>query len=112
MRFEPGATLDQYRVIAKLGEGGMGEVWHAEDTKLGRSVALKRLPATLASDVQWLERFRREARTLAALNHPNIVTIHSVEETEDGPFLSMELVQGHPLSREIVAAGLPPARVL
>ncbi len=112
MRFEPGLKLDHYRVVEKLGEGGMGEVWLAEDTRLGRSVALKRLPAALAADPQLLERFQREARTLAALNHPNIVTIHAVEESGAGPFLAMELVRGHTLSHEIPPAGLPPARVL
>ena len=112
MRFEPGLTLEHYRVVSKLGEGGMGEVWRAEDTRLGRQVALKRLPPRLAADSQWLERFRREARTLAALNHPNIVTIHSVEETDEGPFLAMELVRGRPLSLDLPRRGLPPARVL
>jgi eukaryotic-like serine/threonine-protein kinase len=112
MRFEPGILLEHYRVVAKLGEGGMGEVWRAEDTRLGREVALKRLPAAVADDPQWMERFRREARTLAALNHPNIVTIHSVEETDEGPFLAMELVQGRTLTREIAPGGLAPARVL
>src|SRR5947209_10122486 len=101
MRFEPGLTLEHYRVVEKLGAGGMGEVWRAEDTRLQRSVALKRLPAALAADPQWLERFRREARTLAALNHPNIVTIHAVEESGGGPFLAMELIQGRPLSHEL-----------
>src|SRR5438445_272870 len=112
MRFEPGLTLEHYRVVAKLGEGGMGEVWRAEDTRLGRPVALKRLPAGLAADRQWLDRFRREARTLASLNHPNIVTIHAVEESGAGPFLAMELIPGGTLSRDLGPRGLPPARVL
>ena len=112
MRFEPGLTLEHYRVVSKLGEGGMGEVWRAEDTRLGRPVALKRLPPALVADPQRLERFRREARTLAALNHPNIVTIHAVEESGAGPFLAMELVVGDPLSRHVTAGPLPAARVL
>ena len=112
MRFEPGLQLEHYRVVEKLGEGGMGEVWLAEDTKLGRQVALKRLPAALAGDPQWLERFRREARTLASLSHPNIVTIHAVEEWHGSPFLAMELVRGRTLSREIPPGGLAPSRAL
>jgi len=111
MRFEPGLTLQHYRVVEKLGEGGMGQVWRAEDTRLGRDVALKSLPARLAADPQWLERFRREARTLASLSHPNIVTIHAVEESDGAPFLAMELVRGRTLTQEI-GAGLPPARAL
>ena len=71
----------------------MGEVYRATDTKLGRQVALKILPAAMSSDTEWLERFHREARTIAALNHPNIVTIHSVEEADGRHFLAMELVE-------------------
>lgn len=112
MRFEPGLELEHYRLLEPLGAGGMGEVWLAEDLKLGRQVAIKRLPAALASDPQWLERFLREARTLAALNHPNIVTIHAVEESQASPFLTMELVRGRTLSRDIPAGGLPSAQVL
>jgi len=104
--------LGPYEIIAALGAGGMGEVYRARDTKLGREVAIKVLPAAVAADSQWLERFRREARTLAALNHPNIVTIHSVEETAEGPLLAMELVHGRSLRHEIIAGGLPPARSL
>ena len=112
MRFEPGLALDQYRIVEQLGAGGMGEVWLAEDTRLGRQVALKRLPAALARDPQLLERFRREARTLATLSHPNIVTIHAVEESDAGPFLTMELVRGRTLTHEIPPGGMPPARAL
>jgi dienelactone hydrolase len=112
MPLQPGVTLEHFRVVGKLGEGGMGEVWHAEDTRLGRSVALKRLPASLVANPEWLDRFRREARTLAALNHPNIVTIHSVEETPEGPMLAMELIEGGSLAREVVPGGIAAARVL
>ena len=90
----------------------MGEVHRARDLRLDREVAIKVLPARYASDPQWLERFRREARTLAALNHPNIVTIHAVEETPAGPVLAMEFVQGRPLANALQPGGLPAARVL
>ena len=112
MKLEPGLQLGHYRILEKLGAGGMGEVWLAEDIKLGREVALKRLPASFAGDPQGLERFRREARTLASLNHPNIVTIHAVEEWQGEPFLAMELIRGHTLSLVIPATGLPAPRVL
>lgn len=107
-----GTRLSNYEIVALLGAGGMGEVYRAHDTRLGRDVAIKVLPAGLAADPRWLERFRREARTLAALNHPNIVTIHAVEETPEGPLLAMELVPGRPLSHALGSSGLAPARVL
>ena len=112
MPLAPATRLGAYEIVAPLGAGGMGEVYHARDARLGRDVAIKLLPAAFADDPQWLERFRREARMLAALNHPNIVTIHSVEETDEGPLLAMELVQGRPLSHELVPGGLAPGRVL
>jgi dienelactone hydrolase len=107
-----GTRFGNFEIVAPLGAGGMGEVYRAHDARLGRDVAVKVLPPGLAADPQWLERFRREARMLAALNHPNIVTIHSVEETPEGPLLAMELVQGRPLSHELPSCGFAPARVL
>src|SRR5215813_11050689 len=86
----PQQTIAHYRITAKLGEGGMGEVWRATDTKLGREVAIKILPAAFADDTDRLARFQREAQVLASLNHPNIAHIYGVEERA----LVMELVEG------------------
>ncbi len=102
-----GRTLSYYRVVAHIGAGGMGEVYRATDTRLGRDVALKVLPAEMAQDPERLARFRREAKTLAQLDHPNIVTIYSVEEADGMHFLTMQLVKGLPLDRIIPASGLP-----
>lgn len=101
-----GKTLGHYRILDRLGFGGMGEVLLAEDTRLGRRIALKLLPARLAEDERRLVRFEREARALAALNHPGIVTIHSVEEVDGLLFLTMELVEGKLLSDRIPPQGL------
>jgi len=92
-----GKDLGPYRVLEKLGEGGMGEVYRARDPRLGRDVALKVLPQAMASDPARLQRFTREAQTVAALNHPHIVTIYSTEEAEGVRFLTMELVEGKAL---------------
>jgi serine/threonine protein kinase len=102
-----GRSLRHYQVVAKLGEGGMGEVYRATDTKLGRDVALKVLPAEMAASPDRLARFQREARAVAALNHPHIVTIYSVEQADDVHFLTMELVEGQSLERVIAEGGLP-----
>jgi eukaryotic-like serine/threonine-protein kinase len=107
-----GRTIAHYRITAALGAGGMGEVYRAADSKLGRDVALKILPAEMACDPNRLSRFQREARAVAALNHPNIVTIFSVEEVEGVHFLTMELVEGEPLGKLIPAEGMPPAQVV
>src|SRR5579864_4863177 len=93
----PQQTIAHYRVTAKLGEGGMGEVWRATDTKLNREVAIKVLPATFASDGEHMARFQREAQVLASLNHPNIASIYGVEERA----LIMELVDGPTLAERI-----------
>ena len=95
-----------------LGAGGMGEVYRARDTRLSREVALKILPGALGGDSERLARFDREARLLAALNHPNIVTIHSVEESGDTRFLTMEVVDGRSLDRVIPPEGLPLREVM
>ncbi len=93
-----GTTLSHYKVLEKLGSGGMGDVYVAEDTELGRKVALKVLPAEMAASEERRARFKREARAIAALNHPNIVTVHSVEEADGVHFMTMELVRGKTLS--------------
>src|SRR5258706_2173195 len=94
----PESNLGSYRLIEKIGAGGMGEVWKAEDTRLGRVVAIKILPADVAADPDALARMRREARTAAQIYHPNIATIHSFEQEGDRSFIVMEFVDGQPLS--------------
>jgi len=106
-----GDKLGHYTVVAKIGAGGMGEVYRATDTKLSRDVALKVLPAEMARDAQRLARFQREARAVAALNHPHIVTIFSVEEAGGVHFFTMELIEGQPLNRCIPEGGLPLGRL-
>jgi len=107
-----GQTLAHYRITAAIGAGGMGEVYRATDNKLGRDVALKVLPAELAENPQRRERFQREAKALAALDHPGIVTVYSVEEADGVHFLTMQLVDGQPLSELIPTGGLALERVL
>jgi serine/threonine protein kinase len=110
-----GTSLSQFRITEKLGQGGMGEVWRAEDTKLGREVALKVLPEEFAKDPERMARFEREAKVLASLNHPNIATLFGLEttsgtETETGTetvFLAMELVEGGDLSERIKQGPVP-----
>ncbi|MGE0461601.1 MAG: protein kinase [Vicinamibacterales bacterium] len=101
-----GRTLRHYRIVRALGSGGMGEVYAAEDTRLSRQVALKLLPPDAAADADRLARFQREARALAGLNHPNVVTIHSVEEADGVHFLTMEIVEGKTLAGLIPSTGV------
>ncbi|MGB6847316.1 MAG: protein kinase [Thermoanaerobaculia bacterium] len=101
-----GTTLSHYKILDKLGEGGMGTVYLAEDTSLHRKVALKMLPAEMAADQERLDSFQREARAVATLNHPGIVTIYSVEESDQGHFITMELVEGENLDDRLGKGGL------
>jgi serine/threonine protein kinase/Tol biopolymer transport system component len=102
-----GRMLNHYKILAQIGAGGMGEVYRALDTKLGREVALKTLPAGLNSDDHLLRRFKNEAEAAATLNHPNIATVYSVEEAGDCHFITMEFVAGQPLSAHFSEGGLP-----
>ncbi len=103
-----GSTLGPYRVIAKIGEGGMGEVYRAHDPRLGRDVAIKVLPAALTGDPDRLRRFEQEARAAAALNHPNILTVHEIGAVEGVPFVVSELLEGQTLRDALARGPLPP----
>ncbi|HXW92787.1 MAG TPA: protein kinase [Terriglobales bacterium] len=107
-----GAKLGRYKILSPLGVGGMGEVYRATDTQLGRDVALKVLPAEMVCNSERLARFQREARTVASLNHPHIVTLYSVEEADGIPFLTMEYVPGESLDRRIPPGGLPVSQMI
>src|SRR5437588_9288045 len=104
MRFDSGSKLGPYEITGAIGAGGMGEVWRARDTRLGREVAIKVLPRELAADQDRLHRFEKEARSASALNHPNIVTIYDIGTADSVSYIAMEVVEGRTL-REILADG-------
>jgi serine/threonine protein kinase/Tol biopolymer transport system component len=112
MALSPGNKLGPYEIIAAIGAGGMGEVYRAKDTRLGRDVAIKVLPEALVKDADRLRRFEQEARTIAALNHPNILGIHDIGTHEGAPFLVSELLDGETLRQKIDAGSLPVKRAI
>jgi len=112
MPLTPGTRLGTYEILALLGKGGMGEVHRARDTRLKRDVAIKVLPADVASSPDRIARFEREATMVAGLNHPNIVTLHSVEDVDGTRFLTMELVEGRNLADLVTSAGMPLTQLL
>src|SRR5262245_18791564 len=111
MPLSAGTRLGPYEIVAPLGAGGMGEVYRARDARLGRDVALKVLPVSLATDGDRLKRFEKEARSASALNHPNLVTVYDVGSSHGVEYIAMELVEGRTL-RELLADGSMPPRTL
>src|ERR1700693_6257876 len=106
MTLAAGTHVGSYEVLAPLGAGGMGEVYRAHDTELGRDVAIKVLPEAFAHDPERLSRFQREAKMLASLNHPNIATIHGFEKSNGTSYLVMELVPGETLAERVKREGV------
>src|SRR5208337_4305999 len=107
-----GTKLGPYEIVSLVGAGGMGEVYRARDTRLGREVAIKVLPEALAHDADRLQRFEQEARTIAALNHPNILGIHDIGAHDGAPFLVSEFLEGQTLREKLVSGPLPVRRAI
>ena len=112
MTLTPGTRLGPYEILAPLGAGGMGEVYRARDTRLGRDVAVKVLPQHLSANPEVRARFEREAKTVSSLNHPHICTLHDVGREGDTDYLVMELVEGETLAQRLEKGALPAAEVL
>ncbi len=112
MTLSSGTTLSHYQIIEKIGQGGMGEVYRAEDTNLRREVAIKVLPEQFTKDPQRLARFEREAQLLAQLNHPHIAAIYGLEEADGVRFLALELVPGETLAERVAKGPLPVEEAL
>ena len=110
MALNPGTKLGPYEIGVPLGAGGMGEVYRARDGRLGRDVAVKVLPPSLANDKDRLRRFEQEAKTVAALNHPNILGLHDIGNYEGAPFLVSELLEGETLREKITEGPIPTRR--
>ena len=111
MSIEAGQLLLHYRLLERIGEGGMGVVWKAKDTTLDREVAIKILPQTFSRDPESLQRFEREAKVLASLNHPNIATVHGLHEAKGVHFIAMELVPGETLAQRLAHGAMPVGTV-
>src|SRR5271168_2170126 len=112
MPLSPGDRLGPYEILSSLGAGGMGEVYRARDTRLGRDVAIKVLPEALARDAERLRRFETEARAVATLNHPNILSIHDIGTHEGAPYLVSECLEGQSLRQELSGGALPLRRAV
>lgn len=112
MSISPNTTLGHYAIISKIGEGGMGEVWRARDSKLGRDVAIKVLPAAFSADKDRLARFEQEAQSAGALNHPNILVIHHIGTHEDAPYIVSELLEGETLRERMAGNPLPQRKAI
>jgi hypothetical protein len=110
MPLQAGARLGQYEILAPLGAGGMGEVYRAKDTRLGREVAVKVLPASFSQDADRLRRFEQEARAASALNHPNIITLHDIGQQEGAPYVVSELPEGETLRSRLATGALSPRK--
>src|SRR5260221_13257445 len=105
----PNTTIAQYTIVSKIGEGGMGVVWRARDSKLGRDVAIKVLPTSLSENTDRLNRFEQEAQAAGALNHPNILVIHHIGIHDGAPYIVSELLEGETLRVRMAAPAVRPA---
>src|SRR5690349_4935334 len=112
MTLPAGTKLGRYEIRSKIGEGGMGEVYLAHDTRLDRKIALKILPAELAANHNRMRRFVQEAQAASALNHPNIITIHEIDQTDSGHFIATEFIDGQTLRERMRKAPMNPGEVL